>query len=119
MANIIIIAVLAVIIILAIAPTVRHFRGEGACCGGGGGTVRERKELDSPKIGEKRMRIEGMHCDNCRNRVERAVNRLDGASCRVDLKRKLAVVSYSREITDEELKKAVEDAGYTVVTIEA
>ena len=113
MANIIIIAVLAVIIILAIAPTVRHFRGEGACCGGGGGTVRERKELDSPKIGEKRMRIEGMHCDNCRNRVERAVNRL------VDLKRKLAVVSYSREITDEELKKAVEDAGYTVVTIEA
>lgn len=115
MANLIIIAILVIIAALAITPTVKHFKGQGACCGGGGGTIREDKKLDAPKLGEKRFRIEGMHCEKCRNSVERAVNRLDGAVCRVDLRRKLAVVSYSREIDDEEIKKAVERAGYTAV----
>ena len=52
-----------------------------------------------------------MHCENCRNSVERSINRLEGASAKADLVKKQAIVSMEREIEDEKLKKAVEDAG--------
>lgn len=116
MGNVIIIAVLLIIVVLAISPTLKHFKGEGSCCGGGG-SVKEFKKLDAPKIGEKEMEIEGMHCENCKNRVERAVNKIDGAVCRVSLKKKTAKVSYSREIGDEELREAVGKLGYEVKSI--
>lgn len=116
MGNVIIIAVLLIIVVLAISPTLKHFKGEGSCCGGGG-SVKEFKKLDAPKIGEKEMEIEGMHCENCKNRVERAVNKIDGAVCRVSLKKKIAKVSYSREIGDEELREAVGKLGYEVKAI--
>lgn len=116
MGNVIIIAVLLVIVVLAIFPTVKHFKGEGSSCGGGG-SVKEYKKLDAPKIGEKEMKIEGMHCENCKNRVERAVNKIDGAVCRVNLKKKTARISYSRVIGDEELKEAVCKLGYKVKDI--
>ena len=35
MADIIILIAVAVIIVLALKGTVKHFKGEGACCGGG------------------------------------------------------------------------------------
>lgn len=118
MANFVIIAVLAIFVLLGLSETIRHFKGQGACCGGGGGkTVREKKKLDGPKLGEKKILIEGMHCENCQNRVERAVNRIDGAACRVNLRKKLATVSYTKEPDDERLRRAIEEAGYTVKEI--
>jgi copper chaperone CopZ len=59
-----------------------------------------------------------MHCENCKNRVERAINRIDGAAAKVDLKRKTAVVSLDRDVSDEEIRKAVEELDYKVVMIE-
>ena len=43
MENVIIIAVLAVIVLLAVRSAVKHFRGEGGCCGGGTYKVRKKK----------------------------------------------------------------------------
>lgn len=117
MGNVIIIGILLIIVILAVVSAARHFKGEGGCCGGGGGSVREHKELDAPKIGEKTLEIEGMHCENCQNRIEHAVNKIDGAVCKVDLKKKLAKVSYSREIDEELLKNTVSRLGYEVKNI--
>ncbi|MDD7470212.1 MAG: cation transporter [Oscillospiraceae bacterium] len=62
--------------------------------------------------------MNGMHCENCQNRVQRKLNSIDGASARVNLKKKLAVVEMSREISDEELTEAVKNAGYEVEKIE-
>lgn len=59
-----------------------------------------------------------MHCENCQNRVQRKLNSIDGASARVNLKKKLDVVEMSREISDEELTEAVKNAGYEVEKIE-
>ena len=59
-----------------------------------------------------------MHCENCQNRVQRKLNSIDGASARINLKKKLAVVEMSREISDEELTEAVKNAGYEVEKIE-
>lgn len=117
MENFIIIVILLLLVAYGASATIKHFKGEGGCCGGGNKTVREIKKLTEPKIGEKEIRIEGMHCENCRNAVERAVNRLDGAACTVNLKKKLAAVSYSQPIEDEKLKEVIEKAGFQVVSI--
>lgn len=117
MADIIIIAIIVVIVLAGLSSSVRHFRGEGGCCGGST-PKQKKKKLDAPKMGERKILIEGMHCDNCKNSVERAINKIDGASCTVDLKKKTAHVSYSKEIADEILKQAVEELGFEVKSIE-
>lgn len=117
MINYVIGAIIIFIAAFGFWQTSKHVKGESTCCGGGGGSIRDDKKLDGPKIGEKEVIVEGMHCDNCRNSVERAVNRIDGAVCRVNLKKKLAVVSYSKPVADDEIRKAIEEAGYEVKSI--
>ena len=58
-------------------------------------------------IGQKRVQIEGMTCEHCKNRVENALNRLEGVSAKVNLKKKTAVVSMEKEVEDMQLQKAV------------
>lgn len=116
MENYIIIGILAVIVLVAAARAVKHFRG-GGCCGSGGNTIRDRKTLPGPKLGEKKLCIEGMSCVNCEIRVENALNRLEQAAAKVSWKKGTAVVSYSAEISDEVLKSTVEKLGYKVTEI--
>lgn len=115
----IVLLILAVIIVLAICNSRKHLKGEGGCCGGGGQTVEEHKELDAPAIGEKIVYIEGMHCDNCKNRVEHAINRMEGAVGKVNLKKNLAYVRYSKEISEEELIRNIERLDFKVSKIES
>ena len=117
MDNMIIIVVLLVILVLALLRMKKHFKG-GGCCGSGSNTIRSTKKLTEPKIGEKVLTVEGMHCENCQARVENAVNRLDGVVCKVNLKKKTATVSYSTEVSDEALKNAIEKLGYKVTRIQ-
>lgn len=118
MENLIIAAVLVVIIVLALRSSRKHFKGEGGCCGGGAEPKARTKKLQDPVVAVKTVHIEGMHCENCKNRVQRQINQLDGASAKVNLRKHLAVVSMSREISDEELKAVVEAADYQVTGIE-
>lgn len=62
--------------------------------------------------------IDGMSCSHCSGRVENALNNIDGVEAKVDLKKKTAFINLKNEVSDEILKKTVEDAGYTVVSIE-
>ena len=64
------------------------------------------------------MKIEGMMCSHCSSRVEKALNAIDGVSATVDLEGKTATVHAEPQIEDTALKAAVEDAGYTVVSID-
>ena len=116
MENTIIVGILLIVIVVAILRTRKHFKG-GGCCGSGSTTVRSTKKLTEPKLGEKTIQIEGMHCENCQNRVENALNRLDGVVCRVNLRKKTAVVSYSAEVSDDVLKEIIEKLGFTVTGI--
>lgn len=116
MENFVIIGILLVVIVVALLRARKHFKG-GGCCGSGSNTIRLKKTLDAPKIGEKTMIIEGMHCENCEIRVENALNRLDGASCKVSWKKKAATIAYSAEISDALLKTTVESMGYKVTQI--
>lgn len=47
-----------------------------------------------------------------------AVNKIDGASAKVNLRKKLAVVSCDRKVDENALKQAVEKAGYQVKAVE-
>ena len=98
MGNIIVIVVIVVIAFFAVRSSMKHFTGQ--------------------KLGEKIIHIDGMHCDNCKNSVERQINKIDGASAMVNLRKKIAVVEYDRELDDEDLRKAVERLDFKVTGIE-
>lgn len=117
MGDFVIIAVVAVGLVLGVQATIKHMKGQGGCCGGGKVPKPAKKTLKGKKVGEKVVYIEGMHCDNCRAGVERQLNWIDEAAAKVNLKKKTAVVSMERLVGDEELKAAVEEAGFQVSKI--
>ena len=69
-------------------------------------------------MGEKTVKIYGMHCEHCAERVARAINKIDGAAAKVSYKKGRAIVSYDREISDKQIRDAVEEAGYKVTGIQ-
>ena len=48
-------AILAVILIVAIYFSVKHFKGNGGCCGGGGEIREKPNKLTAPKVAEKQF----------------------------------------------------------------
>ena len=110
--TIIIILILAVILFFAIKNSIPHFRGEGACCGGGGKekAVRPRK-LESV-VATKIIQVKGMRCDNCRVRVQNRLNKIDGVSAKVNLEKGLATVQLGKYIDDDVLVDAINSLGY-------
>lgn len=67
---------------------------------------------------KKVLKIEGMMCNHCTGRVEKALNDLDGVTAEVSLEGKSATVTLSKEVSDETLVQTVTDAGYEVVDIQ-
>ena len=67
----------------------------------------------------KTIQIEGMSCNHCKMHVEKALNGVAGVQkAIVDLNAKNASVTLDSTVTDDELKRAVEDAGYEVTGIQ-
>ncbi len=62
------------------------------------------------------MKIEGMMCPHCQAAVTKALEALEGTKAEVNLEKKEAYVETGLE--KETLKKAVEDAGYQVLSVE-
>ncbi|WP_019133222.1 heavy-metal-associated domain-containing protein [Peptoniphilus obesi] len=68
---------------------------------------------------KKIINIEGMSCENCVKHVTESlenINELD--SVKVSLLRNAAKVESKEDVEDEKLKKAIEDAGYKVTSVE-
>ena len=58
-----------------------------------------------------------MSCKNCRIRVENSLNETEGVWAAVNLKKKEATVRMKSRISEQELRRAVEKAGYDVRNI--
>lgn len=116
MENYITIGALAIIVAIGIAATVKHFKGEGGCCGGGSSYKPRKKRIAGIRY-RKVFRIDGMHCAHCKARVEEIVNDIPNVTGSVDLKKGELVVSYAEEVADELLQARIERAGYTVIEI--
>lgn len=77
---------------------------------------KEHKEIKSMGITIEVV-IDGMSCGHCSARVEKALNAIDEVSARVDLDNKTAYIENGNTVKDEEIIRAVKDAGYEVVGI--
>lgn len=68
---------------------------------------------------EKTMQITGMMCGHCEARVKKTLEALEGVKeAVVSHEKGTAVVTMSGEVSDEILKKAVEEQDYTVTAIQ-
>ncbi len=63
---------------------------------------------------EIKLNIAGMHCEGCSTRLQKVLNNQDGVSeAKVSLEAKEAVIKFDEsQISIDELKEAVEDAGF-------
>lgn len=117
MENIIILGIITVLVLIGVRSSIKHFRGEGGCCGGSSTPVKkQRKKLQNVKA-KKTVIVGGMTCEHCRNRVEKCINEIDGDAAKVNLNKKEAVISMEKEISDEIIRTAIEKAGYEVIEI--
>ena len=116
MSNIIIGIIIVLILALAIKGSLKHFKGEGGCCGGGSSVKVRDKKLEGPVIGKITLKVEGMHCENCSNRIKRTINSIDGAACNVNLKKGRVDIEFDREINDDVFITAIENLDFHVVT---
>lgn len=81
------------------------------------------KKTEKKKMKEKTMtktlKVEGMMCVHCEARVKKALESIAGVESAVaDHEAGTAVVTMVTEVSDEELRKAVEDQDYKVLGVE-
>ena len=62
---------------------------------------------------ETTLKVDGMHCGNCAERVTKALEALDGVSAEVALEEGIAHVQHPERISVADLEAAVRTAGYT------
>lgn len=91
--------------------------------------IMEVNSTDNPELGKigkmeevsmkKTMKINGMMCAHCEASVKKCLEALEGVSeAMVSHEKGEAVVSLTKDVSDEQLKKAVTDQDYEVVSIE-
>ena len=71
---------------------------------------------EDKKIETVELKVLGMACGGCKAAVEKALQGLEGvSSARVNLTEKTALITYdSNKLGLQDLKKAIQGAGYTV-----
>ncbi|MBQ4343123.1 MAG: heavy metal translocating P-type ATPase [Erysipelotrichaceae bacterium] len=79
---------------------------------------RKTKEKEIKSM-EKTMKIEGMMCMHCENRVKKTLEKIEGVeSAVVSHEAGTAVVTLNAEVSNDVLKSAVEAQDYTVISID-
>jgi len=65
---------------------------------------------------EKTLRVPDMHCGHCKAAVEGELSKLSGVQiANADLEKGTVKISYDNgKVSTEDLKEAIEEAGYTV-----
>lgn len=117
-ATVIIGLVVLALLLFSMRGAYKHFKGEGSCCGGGDAVALPKKELKGKIVGVKLIGVSGMTCGHCKQRVEAALNNIEGAAAEVNLRRKEARLEMTREVTDDEIREALRDSGYEITGIE-
>jgi len=108
----IIIAILVVALFLGIRSTVKHFARKGGCCSSA--DYKPKRKKLSKVLYQKTFKVEGMHCEHCKARVEEIVNDIKGTAGSVNLKKGELTVSYEEDVSDELIRGKLEWVGYTL-----
>ncbi len=69
---------------------------------------------------KKIINIEGMSCDHCVGRINKALSEVEGINeVNVSLEEKKAEITLEKDVTDEKLKTEIENIGFNVVGIQS
>lgn len=113
MGTAIICIILIIICIIGIKSSIK--RVAHGCCGSGGDSLKKIKVEDkdlSHYPYKYVIRVEGMTCNNCKKRVENALNELNNVYAMVNLKENTATIYMKEEIPFGEIRKVISKAGY-------
>ena len=120
--TLIIIVVIAILMVFAVRHAYRVFSLKDDCCGGGPKapkakkvavvTVEDTDEANYPYSLD--VRVKGMTCEKCVERVQNALNAQPGTWAKVDLASGAAHILAKSPIDRDAVERAVEDAGYYV-----
>ena len=67
---------------------------------------------------KKVIHIEGMMCEHCKMKVERALSELNGVSkVKVNLKNKTATIYSTKSISNDDIKNSISKLDYKIVNI--
>lgn len=85
------------------------------CCGSGGDIVKRKRPADTdishyPYV--YHIKVEGMTCNQCKTRVENALNEMDGVYATVHLRKNTAEIHSKSKLDREQVRQAVDGAGY-------
>lgn len=106
---------LILILLVAVWQIVKKRKNKASCCGSGAYVAKSRQLKNV--VCKKTYQVEGLHCQNCVNRVMEAVQDLGGTSAKVNLKKGILTVSMEKEIEDSVVIAAVEKRGYGIKTL--
>jgi len=118
--NIIVCIVLAVVVAFAVWGTVKRIRHGSACCGEHEAPPKKVKVSDKDKSHypySYELTVDGMHCSNCARRIENGFNSADGLWAKADIGNKKVDLISKKVISEEELRRIVSEAGYTLLSI--
>lgn len=117
--DIILVLIVIIILIFALKGSMKHFNGEGACCGG---NVNNKVKVDDKNISYYPYTItvytEGMKCDGCKLKVENALNAKSGIYATANYHKNIVKVHMKENLSDEIITKVVEEAGYRVKSVQ-
>ena len=63
------------------------------------------------------IKINGLHCLECKMKVEDELNAMNGVVAEVDLDTGIATVSYSKNVSESEILKTISTSGYDGVIL--
>lgn len=116
--DVVLIIIVAVILFFAMKGTIKHFKGEGDCCGG---SVNTKVKVDDKNLSHYPYTVtvntQGMKCEGCKTKVENELNAKDGVYAIADYKKNTVKVHMKNELSDDELTRSISSIGYTVVGI--
>lgn len=115
MKDYIVVAVIVVLAAVGVVYALKHFKGQGGCCGGS--HYRTKKKKLPRVLYRKTFQVEGMHCDHCKARVEEVVNDMAGVAGTVDLKAGTLTVSYAEDVSDDLICQHLSRAGYPAAPV--
>lgn len=124
LANVIIVAIIAVLVVFGVRRIVGTATGKRDCCSGDARqtgrsfrpvTIEDTDESHYPYHAD--LTISGMHCDNCVRNETNALDSVEGAWARVDLGTRTAHVLSKGPIDQAAYRDVVRQAGYRVIGV--
>lgn len=124
LANVIIVAIIAVLVVFGVRRIVGTATGKRDCCSGDARqtgrsfrpvTIEDTDESHYPYHAD--LTISGMHCDNCVRNVTNALDSVEGTWARVDLGTRTAHVLSKGPIDQAAYRDVVRQAGYRVIGV--